>query len=725
MKRVVATIFCGLLCISSLLFFFGCKKKQTEASFDSGAYSSAIFDVPIKSGFEASLQTVLNDGENTCISVVYTCYDSKGMIDKQVTDIFTVDDNGDTQYTLEIMGDQPPCAVLSNEYAFLGYDIDELEKSNGNLQNLQRTAVFIDKKTGDLVRTIKTSFSPYFIVPLTDGFVIGGYSTIARYSKDGVLVSTIDLGFSLLMGTECFFEDNGHFYAIEEKDLGSIIYHEVDLVTAACTTLATNTDIGIVGMNVEGKYYFNPDGEYKVDFSSMQVDCLADWNCIDIRPPKNVLDTPCCYYRLNDSRFALSYQYRNMSSEVLIFHYDPSIDRSKVETIKIGGFNVHSDAVLQWAVYNFNTTNTDFRVILEEYGDRFDKYTLEEGHTGKLAITQYFNEGNTPDIFYGTRFDYAYMGRNGMVVDLSNYFGSSPIAVSDLTDTAAKLFYDSNGTCYQLFSGYTMCGRSVQEKVFKTAGNMSVNNLFQYAQDNDIPYSLESAVNIVDEAIRYDFSNLWGAYDGIKKISQEELLELVSIALSVPLSETHYASEEDVIYGKSLMSTTVVFCELSEIRVGDNGFHFIGYPSIRDSIHLAQPECCLAISTSSSHKDKCWEVLNMLLSTEAQKQTLISGYIPVTKDMVNTFCEISMHPNLVTDDVLKSYLGKCAPVKQEIIDAFLEIISSADTIETQDYGIYDIICDEINSYYTQSRSPEQIVTTLDQRLTLYCQENYQ
>ena len=64
-------------------------------------------------------------------------------------------------------------------------------------------------------------------------------------------------------------------------------------------------------------------------------------------------------------------------------------------------------------------------------------------------------------------------------------------------------------------------------------------------------------------------------------------------------------------------------------------------------------------------------------------------------------------------------------VKQEIIDAYLEIISSADTIETQDYGIYDIICDEINSYYTQSRSPEQIVTTLDQRLTLYCQENYQ
>lgn len=724
MKRFGCILFSIFYSLSFLTLSSGCKKKTKIASIDSGAYSSNAFVIPDKEGFEASLQTVLNDGENTCISVVYTRYSSNGLVNGQVTDIFTVDAAGNAKYTLEVMGDQPPCAVLDKEYAFLGYEIDELGVNSGNLQDLQRTAVFIDKKSGDLVRTIKPSFSPQFIVPITDGFVIGGYSNIARYSRDGILLNSISFDFPFLMGTECFFEDNGHFYAIEEKELGSIIYHEVDLATGTATTLATNADIGIVGLNVEGKYFFNPDGEYKVDFASMQVDCLADWNYIDIRPPKKMLNTPCEYFSLDDSRFALSYQYRDGSSEVLIFQYDPSIDRSNVETIKIGGFNVFSDTVLQWAVYTFNTKNKDYRVILEEYGDRFDKYSLEEGHTGKLALTKYFNEGNTPDIFYGTRFDYEYMGRNGMVVNLSEYINSSQI-MSGVTETATNLFYDGDSTCYQLFSGYSMCGRSVQENVYETAGEMSVFDLFRYAKDNEIPYSLESAVNIVDEAIRYDFAYLWGAYDGIKKISREKLMELVSIALSVPASELHYASEEDVICGKSLLCTTVVLCDLSEIRVEDNRFRFIGYPSISDSVHLAQPECCLAISTTSSHKEKCWEVLSMLLSKEAQKQTMMSGYIPVTKDMLDMFGEMSMHPELVTDEVLKSFIGKRDPVDQKVIDIFLETVSSADTLETQDYGIYDIICDELNSYYSQSRSPEQIAASLDQRLTLYCQENYQ
>ena len=55
----------------------------------------------------------------------------------------------------------------------------------------------------------------------------------------------------------------------------------------------------------------------------------------------------------------------------------------------------------------------------------------------------------------------------------------------------------------------------------------------------------------------------------------------------------------------------------------------------------------------------------------------------------------------------------------------MRTISKADTVATYDYGIFDIIYDEINSYYTQNRSPEQIADTLDERLTLYMQENYQ
>ena len=115
----------------------------------------------------------------------------------------------------------------------------------------------------------------------------------------------------------------------------------------------------------------------------------------------------------------------------------------------------------------------------------------------------------------------------------------------------------------------------------------------------------------------------------------------------------------------------------------------------------------------------------MLLSDEAQKQTMISGYIPITQNAVDIFCELSMHPESVTDELLKSYVGQRKAVDQETINQFLKTINKADTLATYDWGIFDIIYDEINSYYSQNRSPEQIADTLEKRLTLYMQENYQ
>ncbi len=726
MNRIPCKTVASILLIVLLINSVGCKKNDRRIHYDSGAYSSVSFDIPMKEGYEAVLGSVLKDGENACVSVVYTQYNTEGLISNQLTDIITVDGRGNPSYTLELMGDQVPCAVLENEYVFLGYNKNDVENSGGNLTDLQRTAVFIDKKKGDVVRTIETDFQPWYISPLSDGFVIVGSSTIARYSREGTLIKKIETGFSCYTDREGFFEDSSKFFVVEEKDLGDLIYHEVSFETGNCPALAASKDIGVVGMNVEGQYFFNPDGEYKVDLINMKVDCIAEWNCIDIRPPKKNLDIPSKQYRMDDERFAISYVYRDHTAEVLLFRYDSSIDRSNVETIKIGGYGVFDDSVLQWAVYSFNTSNTQYRAILEDYSQRFDAYLPEDRRKATLALTQYFNEGNTPDIFYGTRFDYAYMGRNGMVIDMSGYMNESNTSMPQMTDAGNRLIFDGSGSCYQLFSGYALYGCKVQECVFNEVPDTSVFSLYQYAQNMDITYSFTGASDIVDTAIRYNFADLWGAYDGEKKITHEQLVNLVNIALSLPITESGgYASEEDVINGRTLMGTDIEFCEIHNTKENEEAFEYIGYPSIHGSVHLAVPECCLAISTTAKNKDKCWEMLSMLLSDEAQKQTMISGYIPVTQEAVDTFCELSMHPESVTDEVLKSYVGQRKAVDQEAINQFLKTINKADTLATYDWGIFDIIYDEINSYYSQNRSPEQIADTLEKRLTLYMQENYQ
>ena len=178
-------------------------------------------------------------------------------------------------------------------------------------------------------------------------------------------MKSIEPGFPLYVDGESFFEDNGKFYVIEEVDMGKYIYHEVDFETGKCPAIVDADDIGIQGM-LQGKYFFNPDGEYKVNLGNMTVDLLADYNCINIRPPMNGLSTPAGYMKIDDDSFAVTYEYRDNTMDILMFRYDPTIDLSDVEPIKIGGFNVYYDEVLKWVVYEFNTSQDKYRVVLEE-----------------------------------------------------------------------------------------------------------------------------------------------------------------------------------------------------------------------------------------------------------------------------------------------------------------------------------------------------------------------
>lgn len=727
MRRFFVKISSWILIASVLLSLCGCKKNKEAVHYDSGAYSSVSFILPQKEGFQMLLRSVLRDGENSCISAIYNKYDKDHNIVEQFTDIFTVDDSGKLLYTLELIGSQAPCAALENEYVFLGYKIEELEANPDHPMDLQRTAVFLDKKTGEPVRTTEMDFDPHYVTSVSDGFVIVGGSTVNRYSKDGTLLKSIKPGFSCYIDSEGFFEDNGKFYIVEEIDMGEIAYHEVNFDTGDCPLLAGSRDIGIVGMNICGQYFFNPDGEYKLDLQNMKVNCLADWNCIDICPPKKTLSTPTGYHQLDDERFAISYEYRDNSAEVMIFHYDPSIDRSHVETIKIGGYGVFDDQVLQWVVYSFNVSNKDFRVVLEDYSKQFSYVTPEDRRKATLNLMKYFNDGNAPDIFYGSSFDYEYMGRSGMVIDMAPYLQSNEQSLLALTETARGLFYDGSGACYQLFSGYQMYGRYILRSVEDAVPDTSIFSLYQYAQDHEITYSLSAASDIVDEGIRYNFADLWGAYDGKKKVTDEELARLVSIVLSVPVSMSAYASLEDVINGRTLMATAMIssFYDVADVVASKEKFSYVGYSSISGSVHLAIPRGCLAISTTAKNPDKCWEVLSVMLGENVQKQTMIAGSIPVTQTTLDMLCDTVLHPDSVTDEVLKGYIRGDKTATQDEVDMFIEMVSKADTVATYDYGVFDIIADEINSYYSENRSPEQIAETLDKRLTLYMQENYQ
>ncbi|MBO4688076.1 MAG: hypothetical protein J5636_06140 [Clostridiales bacterium] len=145
---------------------------------------------------------------------------------------------------------------------------------------------------------------------------------------------------------------------------------------------------------------------------------------------------------------------------------------------------------------------------------------------------------------------------------------------------------------------------------------------------------------------------------------------------------------------------------------------------------MAIPSCCLAMSTTASDSEKCWELMSVLFSTDVQKVTAANGEIPVKQDVLEMVCQAFLDSESETDEVINSQVlasrkyGKIK-ITQDVVDDYLEAVYSADTLTVMDQRLYSIIYDEVNSYYTQNRSTEQIAESLMKRLDLYAQENYQ
>ena len=87
MMRVHTRFFALLLCISLLpLSLSSCKKqlpKKDLVHYNSEAYASVSFEIPVKEGFEIGNYSVMPDGEeNSCVVILYKKKKKKGEIRK-------------------------------------------------------------------------------------------------------------------------------------------------------------------------------------------------------------------------------------------------------------------------------------------------------------------------------------------------------------------------------------------------------------------------------------------------------------------------------------------------------------------------------------------------------------------------------------------------------------------------------------------------------------------
>lgn len=712
-------IFCSFLIAISVMISILLSGCDTSSSQEQGGkieknYDYACFQIQAIEDHMVYDCNVLTSGDTTYICSLYI---SNNGSDDFVTRIEEIGKDGSIVSQKDYSDNVMPDSVIDGKFVFVTIDNE---------------IVFSDPESGDVCNVIDLSSSSYIqsVHGCSDGVVVFTNGQAAKYSLEGTLLSSIsNYEFGDFLSDYSYFEYEGQSFAFCEQDF-NLEFWCLDFENSKAVPLFTNDEIGLAFYDCYGKYAYNGDGIFEINPLSKTLTEKTNWNCIDIRPENNTLYYPSRYFPLTDDSFAKSYIYRDGSGEVLIYRFDENVKPEFSKTITIGGYGVKNDLSVRWAQFLFNSSHNDVHVVLDDYSKRFAYTSNEEASLKNTELLSYFNDGNAPDVYYGFDFDYDYFGRSGMVADLSSYFQNDPdFKLEDLSVPIMDCI--SGEECYQLFSSYSIHGYFGLADVFENQAECSINDIQELVGSN-VLFGSTCSTDIADSAVRYSMHDRYADGDCF---SSEDLEEILTYAVDYGISSSEQSSVvfndyQSVANGDYLMCfqnvSSLEMFYYGVIGIQDN-FIFLGYPSVDTSYHVLRPNGLVAISSSTEYGDYCWEFIKYMFSDEVQTILLANGSIPVKDSILQMYADGIENPNSISSEntVMKNVVEMSKEIPKYVVSNWFEIVYSVDTVEVYDWGVTNIVWQEVDTYYSQDKPVEEIALSLQSRLDLYMNENYQ
>ena len=608
--------------------------------------------------------------------------------------------------------------VAGTYFGFDVYDLDtgELITQNTNLFN-------------------GTNESPLMIYRRDNGFVMVKTDSVYLVDKDYSVLTQIPFEEAGELPEDvAYFAQSGRDYLVLDA-YPVMQYYEIDFEKSTISLVCSSADLDLSWNYCyrTGEYAFDNHAGiiYELDMMNKTKREIAYTDNMLIKPPLTASFDPI-WYIFNEKELAVLYRNETQRSEILLFRLDKNSNLAQRTRLKVRGYRASEDIGLANAAYLYNISQDKYLILVENFDN--DKYGYEdavEAQEKKLSLLKDFVSGDAPDIFYGNDFDYDQMGRSGLVMDLADYLKDSD---SINKDTISKNIYDlyfDDGHCYKLFNGYSMFGLWSDEEFSGNNDNMTIDDMSASSYSSRI-FIGEDSCNIADFAIRYPIRRL--IKDG-EFISEDELERIIKFAIDngdPPNSGNNRLADSSMIASKE---TAVYTSYISFINVYHSQKYstkkelsFVGFPTLDGSVHVAYPDGLVAVSASTKHPEECMKFIEFMFSNEVQKAALVHNVIPTNKAIFDETLEIAQDRSKLGDDMYYCMFfsddENGATYTREEVESYRKAVESVDTIMIMDWGLYNIIAEEVNSYYSQHKDIKEIAHSMRSRIVLYLEENY-
>lgn len=711
-------VFCVLSVLTlALVTLVSCTKDNDNNTRVRDRYGYDQFICQLPSADDAN--TVLCDIlrlDNCYYAVTYDFSESENDEDQIV--VYRINEQGNHENEVVIDATDYPYAKIA----------PSLIKGNLALVSIHNSIDLFDLNNGLLTEQfeIPSGITVSCVEETEDGFVIMSPGSVTKIYDNGETSTTVvDPILSVAGAKHPLFESDGNTYMLCYTDNG-FSYCAIDFKKGTVKKIIDPFTVADDVDYLDRDYILNSKGIRRINIEDNNCDIIAYWSEIDIRPETKTL-YGFDYYIFDDDHFVKSYIYPDGTIELLLFEYNSNIDNSGRQFLTIGGYGVSEDLAMKWAIYRFNTSQEEYRIQIDDYNERFSWTTASEAAVVSADLIRYFEDGNAPDMFYGNSFDFGYLGRHEMLYDMSSYLPESCINNCNIAD------YQEGEPLYSVYAGYTSVGFWGCSNKIGHDAELSYAELKELSELNSIPpfFPLKTA-DIVDMIIRYDLDEYAALGSDECDLSISEIEPVIDFAVEygVPYdSIISYGSAYDLADDSVLLvmnSISDIYTFESFYKAVNRELTYVGYPARSGSVHICYPIGAVGISSSGEHIDACIYFMECLLDQETQKVLAVNGYIPVNNDVLHEVVSAAVDPENVSpdDSVLQNYVYGHDSVDQGIADLYYLALDNIDKVSSYDWGVYNIIVDEINSYDTQGRDLRDIAESLSSRLKLYIEENY-
>ena len=310
--------------------------SQTIDLFEDDASLQVYNVIPYEDCYYAIVQSASELGVGAIAEVYLYCINSDGVIQSKIE----LDNN------LNVYGDSE---IVNDELLYVTYF--------GNIEK-------VNIHTGEKVYSEETHNDIVGISSCDDGYVVWGVGRIDKYDKDNKLVASIENDqWGFYSGYNTFYQDGDDCYLLSYGGW-SYSYYKLNFEKGTSQLVYTPGKTE----DCSGKYVFNTDGEFLLDIENSCMYPLAIWNEMDLQPPQYTQAEPM-YIGIDDESFIQVYNYEGGFAQIVLYSYEGTENFSDRTYITVGGFGCNNDLSLMLAIYKFNTSQDEYRVVVEDYFD--------------------------------------------------------------------------------------------------------------------------------------------------------------------------------------------------------------------------------------------------------------------------------------------------------------------------------------------------------------------